>query len=237
MPDAVELSLVVPAWNEAAAIAEVAAEWRAVLDGLGIGWEIRLYDDGSTDGTAAALAPLAAADPRLAVIRQANRGHGPTVLRGYREARGLWIAQADGDGEIPAAAFADLWWAREGSDLVLGVRQGRPQPLSRRLLSRGARLAVRLVAGGAPADVNCPFRLHRSAPFADLFARLEEGSAVPNVALTALAVARGLAIREVPVPFAGRRAGESSLAAGRALRLAAAAAAEILRLRRALAAA
>ncbi|MCL4837676.1 MAG: glycosyltransferase family 2 protein [Thermoanaerobaculia bacterium] len=233
MPEPIELSLVVPAWNEAAAIAAVAAEWRAALDGLGLAWEIRLYDDGSTDGTAAALAPLAAADPRLVVTRQANRGHGPTILRGFREARGRWIAQADGDGEIPAAAFPDLWRAREGADLVLGARQGRPQSLSRRLLSRGARLAVRLVAGGAPADVNCPFRLYRSEPFADLFARLEENSAVPNVALTALAVARGLSLREVPVPFAGRRAGQSSLAAGRALRLAAAAAAEILRLRRA----
>jgi glycosyltransferase involved in cell wall biosynthesis len=237
MPEPVELSLVVPAWNEAAAIAAVVAEWRTVLDGLGVSWELRLYDDGSTDGTAELLAPLAAAEPRLVVIHQTNRGHGPTVLRGYREARGAWIAQADGDGEIPAAAFPDLWRAREGADMVLGSRQGRTQPLSRRLLTAGARRAVRLLAGSAPADVNCPFRLLRAAACGPLFTLLGADAAVPNVTLAALAVARGLTLREVPVPHVGRRAGQSSLGPARVVRLATAATGELLRLRRVLRAA
>ena len=212
--------MVIPVYNEAGGIAAVVAEWEAELDRLGVAAELLLYDDGSRDGSGEILAALAAASARLVVRAHANRGHGPTILRGYREARGAWVAQADGDGEIPASAFGALWAERERADLVLGVRQGRPQSPSRRLLSRGARLAARAVAGAPIADVNCPFRLHRGARLAALLPAIPEDAAVPNVLLAALAVRRGLRLREVPVPFVGRRAGVSTLAAGRLLRLA-----------------
>lgn len=220
LPGAPELSVVIPVYNEASGIAAVVAEWEAELDRLGLAAELQLYDDGSRDGSGETLAALAARSHRLVVRTHANRGHGPTILRGYREARGNWVAQADGDGEIPAAAFVALWEARQGADFVLGVRQSRPQSPSRRLLSRGARLAARALAGAPIADVNCPFRLVRAPALHELLAAIPEDAAVPNVLLAALAVRRGLRWREVPVPFVGRRSGVSSLAAGKLLRLA-----------------
>ncbi|MDX1385296.1 MAG: glycosyltransferase family 2 protein, partial [Thermoanaerobaculia bacterium] len=87
-----------PVYNEAETLASVLDEWIAELTRLGIAFEIRAYDDGSTDGTAAILAEMAGSEPRLRVDRHENRGHGPTVLRGYREATAEWILQIDSDG-------------------------------------------------------------------------------------------------------------------------------------------
>jgi glycosyltransferase involved in cell wall biosynthesis len=213
-----DLVVVVPAYNEAERIEATLAEWDETLTGLGIDHAIHVYDDGSTDATPERLARIAAARPRVAVWRHANRGHGPTVLRGYREADAEWVAQADGDGEIPAAAFAALWDARGGRDLVLGVRRGRGQAAPRRLVSAAARAAVRAIAGPGATDVNVPFRLMRRAPFAPLFASLPDAIFAPNVALTALALAGGFVVAELPVPFVARRADAGTLVSGRLAR-------------------
>ena len=132
-----------------------------------------------------------------------------------------------GDGEIPASAFGELWAARASADLVLGIRQGRPQSASRRLLSRGAHAAAAALAGGEIADVNCPFRLHRAEALAALLPSVPADAAIPNVLLAALAVRRGQRLREIPVPFVGRRAGTSTLAAGKLVRIAWRAALEV----------
>jgi glycosyltransferase involved in cell wall biosynthesis len=213
-----ELVVVIPAFNEAGRIEGTLEEWRLTLDALGADYLLRVYDDGSTDATPERLAAAGAAHPRIEVRRQANRGHGPTVLAGYRAAASEWIAQADGDGEIPAAAFGDLWALRRGHDLVLGVRRGRAQGLARRAVSGAARATVRALAGGGVSDVNVPFRLMRTRRFAPLFAALPERSFAPNVALTALAIAGGFAVAEVPVPFVARRADAGTLVSGRLAR-------------------
>ena len=88
MPETPALTLVMPVYNEAAAIGGVVRSWAAELDRLGIDYEMRVYDDGSRDQSAAVLEQLSNEVPRLLVTRHSNRGHGPTILRGYREARG-----------------------------------------------------------------------------------------------------------------------------------------------------
>ena len=225
-----ELALVLPAFDEAPRVGSVVAEWEATLAELAIDYSIHVYDDGSRDETPRVLAELAAARPRLGVVRQTNRGHGPTILRAYREARADWIAQADADGEIPAAAFAGLWRRRAEGDLLLGRREGRPQAPSRRAVSAVARATVRVLAGRAVTDVNVPFRLLRRSRLAPLLAELPDDLFAPNVALTALALARGLAVVEVPVPHVARRTDAGTLVSGRLARGAARALAETLAL-------
>jgi dolichol-phosphate mannosyltransferase len=214
-----ELALVLPAFDEAPRVGDVVAEWDGALAGLGIDYEIHVYDDGSRDATPEILAACAGRSPRLRVTRQANRGHGPTVVRGYREAEAEWIAQADADGEIPAAAFAALWERRRGADLVLGRRTGRPQRAARRAVSAVARAAVRVLGGGAgAADVNVPFRLLRRARWQTTLAALPADLFAPNVALTALALARGWRVVEVPVPHVTRRTDAGTLVSARLAR-------------------
>jgi glycosyltransferase involved in cell wall biosynthesis len=200
-----------PVFNEEAAVEGVVAEWLGVLDGLGIDYEFRIYNDGSTDGTAARLAALAGRCPRVVVCNQANAGHGPTVLRGYREAAGAWVFQTDSDGEMPAGPFRQLWEARAGYDLLLGSRAGRASPLGRRIITGASRLAVRLLWGAGVRDVNTPYRLMRRARLEELLRAVPADAFAPNVIISGLAVRRKLRIWECPVPHLGRRTGRVSI--------------------------
>lgn len=199
------LDIVIPAYNEAGRVERVLAAWCAVCAQLeGADWRIHVYDDGSRDGTAEVLARVAAAsEGRVVVHSQSNRGHGPTVLRGYREAveRGAdWIFQTDSDGEMPPDALKDLWDHRQEADFLAGVRTGRRQSLGRRLISAVSRVSVLLGFGHSIRDVNVPYRLMRTKAFGPLLDRVPENVFAPNVILSGLAAREGFRTWEMPVP-------------------------------------
>jgi glycosyltransferase involved in cell wall biosynthesis len=204
--------VVIPACNEEGAIQKVVESWDQRLGALGIEYELRVYDDGSKDDTGNVLEALARQRPRLVPVRQTNRGHGPTILRGYREARGEWIFQVDGDDELPADAFPAFWQGREAMDVVQGYRTDRRSPVSRRLLSAGARAVLRILFGGSVRDANVPYRLYRRSALRELLDSVPEGALTPNIVLSGLTLRRGLRIRELPVPHRPRRTGSPSLA-------------------------
>jgi dolichol-phosphate mannosyltransferase len=205
------LTVIVPVYQEEGAIAGVLADWSATLRSLAIDYRLRVYDDGSRDGTAAILDAHARADDRVEVVHQENRGHGPTILRGYREAESAWVFQVDGDGEMPAAAFASLWEHRDAYDLLVGDRRDRQSSPVRRLVSASSRLMVRLAFGRGPRDVNAPYRLWRGDALRPLLAHIPGDAFAPNVLLSGLAARAGLRIFETPVPHHGRRTGRGSL--------------------------
>jgi glycosyltransferase involved in cell wall biosynthesis len=174
-----------------------------------------VYDDGSTDKTGAVLRDLTVHIPRLVVISQTNRGHGPTILRGYREARGEWVFQTDSDGEIPAAPFRELWARRTAYDLLLGYRSRRRLAPARRIVTYGSRLAVWALFGSAVRDVNSPFRLVRREWLHATLPRMPADAFAPNVILAGLAARGRLRIHEQPVPYRARPTGKGSLVASR----------------------
>lgn len=206
-----DLSVVMPVYNEEGAIAEVVREWLDVLERLQVDYELRIYDDGSRDQTASILERLAEADPRIVLISHANRGHGPTILRGYREARSDWIFQTDSDGEMDVGVIRDLWELREEYDFLLGSRQGRKWTPARWLLTRFSRLSVRIFFGRGINDVNTPYRLMRRSCLRGFLGELPDDLFAPNVILSGLAVRSGLRIYETPVRWLTRRQGEASL--------------------------
>jgi glycosyltransferase involved in cell wall biosynthesis len=205
------LTVVMPVYNEESSVAEVVRAWAAELDRLGIDYELRVYDDGSRDRTADVLLELSNQVPRLLVTRHSNRGHGPTILRGYREARGEWVFQTDSDGEMEPDSFGRLWAEREPYDFLFGIRAGRVWTPARWVVTRVSRLAVRTLFGRGVADVNTPYRLMRRERLAPLVADLPDDLFAPNVILSGLAVREGLRIWQTPVPHQGRRHGGGSL--------------------------
>ncbi len=206
-----ELSIVMPVYNEAAVIAQVVTSWLGELDRLDIDWEFLAYDDGSRDETRGILERLAERQPGLVVTSKANSGHGPTILRGYREARGEWVFQVDSDDEMAPEHFAELWNRREDYDLLVGRRHHRDSPLARRAITALSRATVWILFGRAVTDVNAPYRLMRRSSLATLLPAIPAETFAPNVIISGLAARRGLRVREVPVPHRGRRTGTVSI--------------------------
>jgi polyisoprenyl-phosphate glycosyltransferase len=157
------LSVVVPMFNEEAAIAALVERLRPVLDGLGTGYEVVAVDDGSTDGTAVRLAEHRRGWPELRIIRlRRNSGHQAALTAGLHRAFGDWVVTIDADLQDPPEAIADmLRVARtEGVDVVYGVRTDRRSdtPFKRWTAAGYYRLMRRLVGGHLPAQAG-DFRL------------------------------------------------------------------------------
>jgi dolichol-phosphate mannosyltransferase len=207
-----ELSIVMPVYNKDAVIAAVVTAWIRELERLGIDYEFLAYDDGSQDETGRVLERLAWQQRGLMVTRKVNSGHGPTILRGYREAIGEWVFQVDSDDEMGPEHFADLWKQRDDYDLLIGRRQHRNSPLARRFITAMSRAAVWTVFGSAVTDVNAPYRLIRRSSLVAILSMIPDDTFAPNVIISGLAARSGLRVREVLVPHRGRRTGTGSIA-------------------------
>ncbi len=173
MADSRSVSILIPAFNEAGAIAEVVAELKAAAP-----WhEILVVDDGSTAGTADAGAGAGAA-----VVRHPyNKGNGAAVKSGVRAASGEFILIIDGDGQHkPSDALAITGKAGE-YDLVVGARSSGTQAGSTRRLGNATlnRLASYLTEREIP-DLTSGFRCARRDYLLDILHLLPNGFSTPT---------------------------------------------------------
>lgn len=209
-----DLCFAIPAFNEAAGIGGFLAE----LDDAFQDWEgsvmIEVVDDASNDGMSVVLAdlvPSMRADLRVWVNEQ-NWGHGPTVLRAYRNAvasGAAIIVQIDGDGQFEVSDIrrvADRLLVGD-VDLVVGVRRLRLDPWFRRLLTRALRAYLRLFFPVKVRDVNSPLRGYRTGTLEVLLSLVPDPSRVPNVYLTVAATQCGIPTEQINVAHRVRRGG------------------------------
>lgn len=205
-----DLAVVMPVYNEEACAAQVVESWLTVLTDLRVNFLMIVLDDGSTDATAEALERFAN-DARVCIIHQANAGHGPTILRGYRQAANTadWVFQCDSDNEMSPESFSPLWKQRADYDAVFGYRQGRQQSWGRSLVSWCSRLTVRLLFGAGVRDVNAPYRLMRSTVLDPIVERVPADTFAPNVLISGAIAHAGVPIVNIPVPYRPRQSGRS----------------------------
>src|ERR1700712_2419410 len=103
-----DLSIVIPARNEAENIAPLVGEIAAALDGK-LAYEVIYIDDGSSDETAAAVRSVAATHPAVRLLRHTTScGQSAAVRSGVKAARAEWIATLDGDGQNDPADIPRL---------------------------------------------------------------------------------------------------------------------------------
>lgn len=213
------LTVVVPAYNEAPCLPIAAAEIRQeVLDRVP-GSELLVVDDGSTDETPRILTDLAVRDDRIRSLRQANAGHGAALRTGLEQARGEWIFLLDSDAEISLEAFSEHWGeaTRDGT-AVLGVRTGRSDPWSRRVLTRAIRLVNRLLFATRVEDANVPYKLLPTAYWERARRFIPPGTLAPSLFLALFLDRADAPFVQRPVTHRDRAGGVSSLRSGRLLR-------------------
>ena len=134
-----DLSIIVPVYNEEKGVESLVQETRSALASMGKDYEIIVVDDGSTDGTYPILSRLQKGESKLKVIRfKRNFGQTAALAAGLANARGEVIVPMDGDGQNdPEDIPLLLRKLEEGFDLVNGWRFPRRDPFwSRRVPSR-----------------------------------------------------------------------------------------------------
>ncbi len=162
----IDLSVVVPAHNEAPNLDRMLSELRMVLDEEGLAWELIVVDDGGTDNGAAILEALAAAEPRLRWLRlPERRGQTAAIVAGFRLATAPIIATLDADLQCPPHDLPALVRLLDetGADLACGIRRTRRDPWQRRVVSAFSNGVRRCVVAPRLRDLACPLRVFRSA--------------------------------------------------------------------------
>jgi dolichol-phosphate mannosyltransferase len=206
MTGAVAISVVVPVKDEAGNVGPLAREIAAALKGEA--HEILFVDDGSTDGTAQALAALKAELPQLRVLRHGrNLGQSRGILSGVKAATGEIIITLDGDGQNDPADIPKLLErlrADPGLGMVSGVRVKRKDTASRRLASRLGNRFRNLMLGDGASDTGCGLKAFRRQVFLDLpyFDHIHRF-------LIALVLRDGVGVAYVPVNHRARLTGRS----------------------------
>ena len=160
-----DLSIIIPLFNEEESVDALYGEIRAAADGLGGEWELLLVDDGSTDGTPAKLREVCAADPRVAAIRfRRNYGQTAALQAGFDRARGRVVITLDGDLQNDPRDFGLLLAALdEGYDVVCGWRRDRKdRMLSRKVPSWVANRLIGALTGTRIHDNGCTLKAYRA---------------------------------------------------------------------------
>ena len=213
------VSVVIPIYNEEANVAELVARVGAAMQRTGKSFELICVDDGSRDGSAAALEALAAERPWLKplyLIR--NYGQSAALQAGFDAAQGEIIVTLDGDlqnepDDVPA--LLQILDERPEVDVISGWRKERQdRTVSRKLPSAAANAVISRVTGVKLHDYGCALKLYRADVIRGLRLYGELHRFIP-----ALAAEVGANIIEVPVRHHARTRGESKYGIDRTFRV------------------
>jgi dolichyl-phosphate beta-glucosyltransferase len=204
-----EVSVVIPAYNEAGRILPTLLSRLHHFASRRLSHEILVVDDGSRDATAALVREVAR---RLTSVRliclPSNLGKGAAVRAGVRNATGELVLVEDADGATPIAEFESLRAAIDGgADLAIGSRQPSEHThverrLKRWLMGRTFALLVNGWAVPGIADTQCGFKLFRSEVARRIFSLQRLNGFAFDVEALRIARVLGFRVSEVPINWA-----------------------------------
>lgn len=201
-----DLSVIIPAYNEADAIGPIVEGLRRHLDqveSLRGRFEVLVVDDGSTDDTAGA---ARRADPAVTLVRHAyNMGNGAAVKSGIRRARGRVLVIMDADGQHDPAQILPLYEGCGQYDMVVGARDRGSQAGIHRAAANGIynQLAT-YVTGRRIPDLTSGFRAIRRDVARRFAGLLPNGYSYPTT-ITLCLMRGGFSVHYLPITAARRR--------------------------------
>jgi dolichyl-phosphate beta-glucosyltransferase len=200
------LSIVVPAFNEAARIGETIDELRRWLDASRFVWEVRIVDDGSEDETVGIVQRAAQTDPRVVLQREPHRGKGGTVRAGLLAARGDLRFMCDADLSMPLRELSRfLAIVPSQCDVALATRQGTAtridEPVHRHLMGRAFNTLVQRTLLPGINDSQCGFKLFTARAAEAIFAKSTISGWAFDVEVLFIAKLQGWRMAEVPIEW------------------------------------
>jgi glycosyltransferase involved in cell wall biosynthesis len=200
MPIAESLTVALPAYNEEANIAAMVDEVVRTVTPLVSDWEVVVVDDGSRDGTSAAVSAIESRDPRVRLVRhEKNRGYGAAVWTGLTSARKGLVFFTDSDRQFDVGEIRGLLERQPDADLVVGYRSPRRDPLPRRINGWAWSSLVNLLFGYTARDIDCAFKVMRREVVETLRESVRSRGATFSAELLVRAKRAGFRIRELPV--------------------------------------
>lgn len=208
-PRGVQLSVIIPCYNEEVCLAGTLRRVTDYLNGRRFNYEILVVSDGSTDDTAAVAKAMAADDPRIRVIDyRSNRGKGYAIRQGIARARGAAVLCSDADLSTPieelehlASHLADGYDVIIGSRAIAGATLVVRQPWWREFLGRCFNKVVRILAVRGYRDTQCGFKLFSHRAARDIFSNLVIDRWTFDVEALVVAGKQGYGVKEVPVTW------------------------------------
>ena len=212
-----DISIVIPVYNEAESLPTLHAELDATLKALGKSYEIIAVDDGSRDNSWQVLKQLAEADPHMVVVAlRRNFGQTAAFAAGFDQACGEVVITIDADGQNdPADIPVLLAKMAEGYDIVSGWRQNRREPLfTRKIPSRVANAIITSNTGISLHDSGCSLKAYRCEVIKAVKLYGDMHRFIP-----AFSSWMGVKVGEVPVKDRARQFGKSKYGFSRTFRV------------------
>ena len=201
------LSVIIPAYNEERRLPATLETACAHLSRTQWDWEVRVVDDGSTDGTRRIVGDVSRREPRVVLQAEPHRGKGGALKAALLRTTKAYRIMCDADLSVPMHEVARfLPPVLTGVDVAIGSREGEGarrvgEPLARHLAGRVFNLAVRLLVVPGIQDTQCGFKMFTAAAAEAVFPSVTvEGWAFDTEALQ-IARTRGLRIQEVPIEW------------------------------------
>lgn len=210
-----DLSLVIPVYNEVESLPHLYDKLLEHLDPLGKQWEIVFIDDGSRDGSTEVLKHLHDKDERVVVaVQRRNFGKSLALAAAFQIAQGDILITMDADLQDEPAEIVNLIAKLdEGYDLVVGWKKERHDPLSKTIPSYIANRTTRLLTGVQLHDMNSGLKAMRSEVGRTISIYGDLHRYIPIIAHY-----NGFAVTEIPVVHHERQYGQSKYGPGRLLR-------------------
>lgn len=209
-----KLYIVMPAYNEEGSISEIVDEWHAVVESVGGGSKLVIFNDGSKDNTLGVLENIKNKYPNLIVIDKSNSGHGPTCSLAYKyviAANAEWVFQTDSDGQTKSSEFWYFWEKRNAFDFIIGYRAKRGDGLARQFISHVLKTLIFLIFKVIIKDANTPFRLMKIERLRRYMPLVPDNYFLANTLLSILITKNGEKILWQEITFAPRPCGSSSI--------------------------
>ena len=208
------LYIVMPSYNEEGIIKTTVEEWYSKLKLGSESSRLVVADSGSTDSTHKILLKLKKKYPKLVILSDTLKEHGPKLLALYKYAianNADYVFQTDSDGQTNPDDFDELWSKRKEYDLLLGHRKHRGDGLLRTIIEKIVCILLFFFFFVKVKDANVPFRLMKTKILKNYINKFKEDYNIPNIVLTAYYANDSKKIFYKKITFKKRSTGKNSI--------------------------